>query len=559
MLTLRPLSRGRNGAPGDHRGWIVSAALFAPLVLLLIAAIGTWRAEARYARVTERVIHDYAAIAAWQYVRRANVALHNEAMGALKGIAMGHRRTSEADPVLSPEAILTNRSASDPLFLREARFAFSYDGNTQRLETAGENVDEATRAMLKRRLLALAQTIDADTEPHRVLFDSSSGAALAIAIWTVARPDRPMRAAYGVAVDSDVLAPRLRELINSAGLLPVTAGKIKHSNDDIAVRLTRRDNGVVFATALPLGSTTATDTTGLQNGELLTSVDLSPQLADALLVGGAPGSQLPALGLMIVVAAVLAALGLVQQSRSRELARLRGRFVANVSHELRTPLAQISMFAETLMLRRERSPSEGRDFTGIIFTEARRLTGLVESVLRFSRIESGRETLRLETLDLAEEISEAAAAFAPIANAAEATIELRIGDEVLAPVDRGAFRQVMLNLLDNAVKHGGRGGTVGISLARDDGHVRVMIDDSGPGVPREWRQRVFEPFVRIEHGSVPGAGIGLAVVRELVVAHGGTVAIEESPQGGARLVVTLPAASEAPVPPPAPQPVEVLT
>jgi signal transduction histidine kinase len=113
--------------------------------------------------------------------------------------------------------------------------------------------------------------------------------------------------------------------------------------------------------------------------------------------------------------------------------------------------------------------------------------------------------------------------------------------EPYARLDRAAFRQIVLNLLDNAVKHGGRGSSVDVSATPDNGDIRVTVDDSGPGVPADWRERVFEPFVRLEGANSAGAGIGLAVVRDLVVAHGGTIWIEESPRGGARFALTIPA------------------
>ncbi len=299
----------------------------------------------------------------------------------------------------------------------------------------------------------------------------------------------------------------------------------------------------MFATRASPGQTAATDSASLQWGELRTTLDLSPALANTLLVGGAPASQLPSLALMILGASLLAVVGLVQDRRSRELARLRGRFVANVSHELRTPLAQISMFAETLALGRERSVGEGRHFASIILAEARRLTGLVESVLRFSRLESHRETLRLELSEAGREVESAVEAFTPVADAADVTITVHATDDAWAQLDRGAFRQIVLNLLDNAVKHGGRGTSVEVSTLSRGSETHLLVDDSGRGIPEEWRERVFEPFVRVEQSRTSGAGIGLAVVRELVVAHGGRVWIESSPRGGARFVVAFPSAT----------------
>lgn len=523
----------------------MSAALFAPLLLLLVVAVRTWQAEQRYAAVTHRVVHDYSAIAAWQYARRANAVLHDEAMAAFKGIAVGHQRIGSAAPMSPPSAILVQTLSNNSVFLRKTRFAFAYDAASGRLESAGGEVDADTRAMLQRRLVQLAANSDGNAEPHRVLFDSSGGRAHAIALWMISAADRPLRAAYGVVADPRELRNRFTQLISEANLLPATSAAASIGEADIAVRLSRKDGATVFATPQPLGSTAATDSTGLQWGELRTTVDLSPRLANALLVGGAPPSQMPSLLLMILGASALAVFGLMHERRSRELARLRGRFVANVSHELRTPLAQISMFAETLALRRERSPGEGREFAAIIFAEARRLTALVESVLRFSRIESGRETLRVETASVAGEISDAVEAFSPIARAADVTINLHLEDEAHARLDRAAFRQIILNLLDNAVKHGGRGSLVDVSAARHNEDIRVTVDDSGPGVPADWRERIFEPFVRIEGGNTAGAGIGLAVVRDLVVAHGGLVWIEESRRGGARFVITIPSESSA--------------
>src|SRR5687767_9477307 len=195
-VTRVPLARP--GATGDRRGWIVSAALFAPLVLLLLIAAQTWRAERQYAAVTHRVVHDYAGIAAWQYARRANMALHDEIMSAFTGVASGHQRTGHLAALQSPASILAARDRRKSAFLDSARFAFTYDAGLRRLETAGGVVDDDTRAMLERRLLHLARTARSDEEPHRMLFDSAGGTAHAIALWTIATPDGPIRGAYGV-------------------------------------------------------------------------------------------------------------------------------------------------------------------------------------------------------------------------------------------------------------------------------------------------------------------------------------------------------------------------
>ena len=516
------------------------AALFAPLILLIVVAILTWQAERRYEAMTGRIVHDYAAIAAWQYARRTDIALHEEAMQAFRGIAAGHQRAGRADTLLPPSSILAARSDSGPLLLRRARFAFVYDAGSGQLATAGGPVDDATRARITERLRAIARSARHNAEPHRVVFDSIAGTVLAIPLWLLSAPDTPMRAAYGVVSDAEVLAPRFAAVVGEANLLPATTTHARLGADDLAIRLTRPDGLLIFATSRTPGATAARDTSGLHLSELRATVDIPPHMVDALLVGGAPASRLPTLALMILLAAGLAALGVRQDRRAGELARLRTRFVANVSHELRTPLAQISMFAETLKLARERSETERRQFASIIFTEARRLTTLVESVLRFSRGDTNGNPLSLERTDVRDELESAIAAFAPIAEAAGTTVRLQAASDVTVPLDRAAFRQVVLNLLDNAVKHGGEGTRIDVSASTTGTGARVVVEDSGPGVPPEWRERVFEPFARIERRNSGGAGIGLAVVRDLVAAHGGTISIDESTLGGARFTVTLP-------------------
>jgi signal transduction histidine kinase len=528
----------------ERRGWLVAVALCMPLLVLLAVAGITWRAEQRYARVTQRVVHDYASIAAWQYARAADSALHDPIMAAFGPVSKTHQRTARASALLPPAALLNRDPGAPPSALRAAaRIAFTYDATTDSLQIAGADGDEATRRLIHDRLRAFAQSSPKDAEPHRVLFDRAANQGIALVLWTLptGMGERGIRGAYGYVVSPNVFARVFGKVVTTANLLPGTTLTRKLGPDDLAIRVTQRNGSTVFATSARLTRTAAIDSTGLQDGDLRVALDLAPHVANALLVGGAPASQLPLLLVLIVLAAALAGIGLVHDRRTRELARVRSRFVANVSHELRTPLAQISMFAETLHLGRERSAAEGRHFAAIILAEARRLTNLVEGVLRYSRHERGQPALQRELVDVTQEIADSVDAFAPIAHAADVTVT-RSGAEAWADVERAAIRQIVLNLLDNAVKHGGRGSAIDVRTRIDDAELRIEVDDAGPGIPAAWRERVFEPFTRVEGRKVAGAGIGLSVVRELVLAHGGRVWIEDSPRGGARVVVALPAA-----------------
>ncbi|HEX6049970.1 MAG TPA: HAMP domain-containing sensor histidine kinase, partial [Gemmatimonadaceae bacterium] len=277
-------------------------------------------------------------------------------------------------------------------------------------------------------------------------------------------------------------------------------------------------------------------------GGLKSVVALRPSLAKSLLIGDLPSERLPLLLGVLALSAVLATIGVMQLRRESELARLRSDFIASVSHELRTPLAQVRMFAETLLLGRVRSDEERLRSLQIVDQEARRLTHLVENILQFSRAEREAITLAPVAVDLGAQVREAVEAFAPVARSRQVTVQTALASGVVCMVDPGALRQILLNLLDNAVKYGPQGQTVTITLREVGSVARIVVDDEGPGIPMEDRERIWEPYQRLESavtGAVAGSGIGLAVVAQLVALHGGRVWAENAPGRGARFVVEL--------------------
>jgi signal transduction histidine kinase len=235
-----------------------------------------------------------------------------------------------------------------------------------------------------------------------------------------------------------------------------------------------------------------------------------------------------------------------QLRRERALQRLRSEFVASASHELRTPLTQIRMFAETMRLGRVRSEDEGRRSLEIIDREARRLSHLVENLLQFSRSGRGAPAATPAPQELGPLVAEAIESFRPVAEAAGARIRAEVASGLRARVEADAWRQVVLNLLDNAVKYGPRNQEIGVVLeGAGDHRLRLAVEDEGPGIPPAERERVFGRFERLERdraGVVTGTGLGLAVVRDLVTSWGGRCAVESGRRGGARVLVELKAA-----------------
>jgi two-component system sensor histidine kinase KdpD len=224
-----------------------------------------------------------------------------------------------------------------------------------------------------------------------------------------------------------------------------------------------------------------------------------------------------------------------------ETDRIRRDFLANVSHELRTPLGSV-LTGSTALAGRNDVAAEVRGELRAIAAEARRLSRLVDDMLDMARIEGNALDLHLETVDLGQAVDAAVDRLHRVS--AGRPVEWHhpaAGLDVVADWDR--LEQVLDNLLANADRYAPAGTPVEITAAagvRD--MVVLQITDSGPGVPADLRERIFERFVRGEN-DVPGIGLGLAIVKGLVEAQGGRVWVEDNPDGrGARFGVTLPAA-----------------
>lgn len=232
-------------------------------------------------------------------------------------------------------------------------------------------------------------------------------------------------------------------------------------------------------------------------------------------------------------------------SRLKELERVRQDFVANVSHELRTPLSTIKGYAETLLdgaLKEEVAFS----FLQVIKKHTDRLTKIVEDLLMLSKIESREFPLHREPLSLTEVIDNVLELVQGAAEKKKVSFSKDYPPEtLLVEADRNDLEQILINLLDNAVKYNREGGTVLISLAlKDTKEVEVSIQDNGIGIPKDDLPRIFERFYRVDKGrskELGGTGLGLSIVKHLVQAYGGRVWVESRLGEGSTFYFTLPA------------------
>ena len=218
----------------------------------------------------------------------------------------------------------------------------------------------------------------------------------------------------------------------------------------------------------------------------------------------------------------------------------RTEFISQVSHELRTPLTAIEGWAETIAYD---DAVQGDSLRGIqkISKEAERLTGMVAELLEFARIQDGRFNLRIELIDIAAELEDAIFTYGELFKQAgiEVSYDQPAYEIPLIPGDPERLKQVFLNLLDNAAKHGGDGGRVEVSLAAENGFVAIRIRDHGHGIPQSELPHVKEKFYK---GSSKnrGTGIGLSVCDEIITRHGGKLIIENAEGGGCLVTATLP-------------------
>jgi len=223
------------------------------------------------------------------------------------------------------------------------------------------------------------------------------------------------------------------------------------------------------------------------------------------------------------------------------------RFVTDASHELRTPTAVVRTEADVTLSREHRSEAEYRESVVVIQDAARRLTRIVDDLFLLSRADSGHLVMRRDPLDLDELVQEATRAVRSVAR--ERGVEIAVQAVVEAPIigDADLLGRLLLNLLDNAIKHSPREGVVDVSMQLHGDRCEVHVIDGGPGIPPDAIARIFERFYRVdsarsrsETSATSGAGLGLAITRRIAEMHAGTVDVAGSRPGRTEFVVSLP-------------------
>jgi signal transduction histidine kinase len=502
----------------------------------------------------EAALRDHARIAAWESSRIARDRLDaflddlfDEAYPQLRRGRNPALRTVQREI----DHALEEQECACPALQSSASF-FRIDLRTQQFEA---DPDTALVAGAQSRLAGLLRGISSGnrhvvdgiaTVAAGTLLEQSAIVAYLVGFDSAQRPS----SALGMIVPDTSFGPLFAHWFATQPLLPPAITGDVPTDSLIRVAVYTHEGAPVVEPNTPFAAAlSARDTLEPSLGSMIIETAIRPDAAPHLVIGGLPGSRLPLILVLLVLTMGVGAAALLQIRRERQLAALRDAFISGVSHELRTPLAQIRVFAELEEAGKLRSQEERQRAMSVINREATRLSHLVENVLRFSRQQNAATPARMrEAVDLTAALHEAAEAMQPLASLRSMRIVPEAPHGIHALAGRDGVRQILVNLLDNAVKYGPTGQTIELRARRDQDQVTISVDDEGPGIAEADRRTIFEPYRRLTRdveARHPGTGIGLAVVADLVALFAGRVHAERGPRGGARFVVILPADGSA--------------
>ncbi len=575
------------------------------LVVFVIAGMlvyEAWSTGRSRRDIAERGLQDYVAYASWTTARAGDNTLAASLSTLFRGLVGNRLSDTDSLPALSTLiAGLKYLESCDCAMVLPADYFFRFDNRSGALTFtpyeassvkrtvepgwAAAKVGSYTAAADEPALIkpnatwlksALERISSKDMAGFAVFIDNQADSARAIGIVPQLDQSGRVIGSLGFVTSAQRFAvTTFNHLWQNPRILPVAITRGLPNDSLLAATVTAPTGDVIYRSPGWVdGMLSDTASLGSYLGGMTVRVALRPDATKRLQGGLIPVSRVPVWVGLLLLTGLLTVIIVRNLQREHELARLRMEFSASVSHELRTPLAQILLFGETLSLNRTRSDNERRDAANVIVREARRLMHLVDNTLTFSRAERPVVTLSPKRVHLAPLIRDTVSGFVPLASLKQVKISQSLDEEVQVVVDTEAFRQMLLNLLDNALKYGPVGQRISVGLTA--GHsrlalepatlgqkhivrratVRVTVDDEGPGVTGKAKDDIWVPFARGVNGENPvgtGFGLGLAVVRELAERHNGSAWVENAATvRGARFVIELPdpTAIEEPAIPP---------
>ena len=519
------------------------------LLLISLATASVLALQALFSDVYHRttaegVLRDYSSLVADEVIRRSSAEIGYYGYYPLVQVV---RRQLEQSNDLSQikTTLLATQDAQVKRSSSLAKYYFQMDLPAGSLAFVGQlPASDDVSAWLRQNLPRIPTQKGLGLQ----VFNTQIGGHPRTFVGITTRGPRGTNTVGGFEVDLFALTPWFASALGRQPLVPPSLGHGRVTNDYVYVSIRDQSEqerfhlgsgpAPQFAATKPFGDFYQ----GVLAGFTVEAA-IDPEVSRQIVIGGLPRSRLPFFLGLLALNAGLIVTAILQLRRETALQKLRDEFVSSVSHELRTPLTQIRMFTETLLLDRIRSDDERRRSLEIIDREACRLTQLVENVLQFSRAERKVDSLSKQPHELAPLIQEIVEDFESVIPGDQTRFECRVTFGLSAEIDPDAFRQIVINLLDNAVKYGRKPQQVIVELKAQDGPALLSVDDEGPGVPASDRERIFEHFHRLERdrqSAIAGTGIGLSVVKDLVERHGGRCWVTAGDRGGAKFVVEFP-------------------
>lgn len=556
--TLRFVGRMSGAGPL----YVIAAALG---VTSLVLASWGWRVARRLDAQVTRAAFEHGELLAREYAEIARLVTDASAARVFGVLQQGGDAWLGDVPRRIEESIALTRHTKGARILPNTGGVFAWRSDRpERIEARG--LDSAQADAIRRQVMAIAPLFTNERAAPMVVKTDADGREILAASFFRARGSLVQAAGYMSSPEAfadSILRPiaeRVSEERYGASMEQVVAWRvIRPGGDTVALMGTFAPAHPMVATApfrprfqtdtLPAeAATTSTET--LDASRVTTRLDprrytyrlevqVHPDALGRFLYGAtlAPAMSIAALvtlTIVLTIAAVVLARRFVRHVQEREA------FATAVAHDLRTPLTQILLYGESMQLDRP-TPQAREAAARVIVRETRRLIHIVENALQFERGGRAHPTLSLEPLSLPTVVRDTVEAMSPLLAQMEVTVSAHLVPELSIVADRTAFSQILTNLLENAVRFGPRAQEISLSAEASGNFVELRVDDRGPGIPASLREEIFRPFVRA--GRSPGAGIGLAVSRQLAELMDGSLTAGEAPGGGARLALRLPLAS----------------
>jgi signal transduction histidine kinase len=548
---MSPIGNGRGGPWFTRPGFVGAVLVVVTLGLATALAYQAATAASSHRAAAEAALQHNASTAAWLFAREARGWLGwgmNEAANSLE------REVAYSKQLPGPELLLKVLSEKycDCMSAEFGRtfFRVAADGEA-RLSIVGEPLSTRAREDLRSNMIALGKAKNIpgrDMQRWRILPPGSprlNRVTDVVFLWRINEKSGKPLAMYGMVVEPAQVVRPLVGALDNAQLFPPALVSAEAARKLVRVEVAGPNHAPIFTRGPETDRFAGSDTLGTDFGGMVATATINPSAAQVLVKGGLPPSRVPIIVSLLVLALAMGVGAALLTRRTYRLAQLREDFVSGVSHELRTPLTQIRMHSELLASEGFKSASERSRAVDVIHRESLRLTNLVDNILEFARLRRGRAVPEASAIPLPDVAREVADALAPILESAGNKLELVATGRVDIIGDRDSVIRILRNLIENSVKYGPSGQTVRVTLTRNgNGMARLQVDDEGPGIPAEARDRVWEPYYRLDRdrNAKTGSGLGLSVVADLAHALGGMVSVADAPGNGARFTVDLPAA-----------------